>query len=122
MNFVENGLKRLLEQQQKYNSVDAVYRSGDKTAQVRAVCAGTGSGSNKAGEVELAAGERSFVISREDWPDDPQAGDSITTDGKVYEVSHTAAGVAFYWTNGYHLARRIYTKYLGIETEINDAD
>ena len=122
MGFIKDGLDFLLEQQLELNSVEAVYRSGDSTAQVRAICAGVGSGSNVAGGIDLGGNERDFIISAADWAVDPLPGDTITTGGRVFEVATIPGEGCYRWTSGYHKARRIHTKYLGAETETNDAD
>ena len=120
MSLLEKGLSHLHKTMKEVNSVDAVYRSDGKTAQVRAICAGVGSGSKVAGGLELGANARDFIISAADWQDDPLPGDTITTAGRVYEVATIVGEGCFRWTSGYNISRRIHTKYLGTETD--DAD
>lgn len=121
-NIMEESREYLLDTMLRFNSVAAVYQSGEKTAPVRAI-PGNGGGTSKFGEgVDLGAHQRDYIIPVEDWPDDPQAGDLILIENRVYEVATNPAGLVWKWTSGYHKARRVITKALQTETYTDDAD
>ncbi len=53
---------------------------------------------------------RDFLISVDDLPDDPEGGDTILYDRRIYEVLAPNGVPAWRWSGTSHLVRRIHTK------------
>ena len=127
MNLMESGLRFLVEQRIATSSVPATYQTARKDYDVRAVPCKSAKHQNENDVMDLTieANTLDFIIPSTDLPVDPQRGDLIIANGKVYEVNNYSAGssvgtVAWFWCEGcYEVARRIHTKCVGLEDEFS---
>ena len=121
MNFMESGLRWLVEKRIETSSVPAVYSRGDESLDVRAVPCRTDANANDSLDLTVEANTLDFIIPAADLPFDPICGDRITARGKIYEVNNWTSNeyvgtVAWRWCEGcYEVARRIHVKCLGSE-------
>lgn len=123
MNLMERAKRHLVDRLIQCDSVEAVYHSVGIEKPVRVIPRTTRRSVNDASNISLDGDNFDFIISAEDWPNDPISGDRIICRGKVYEVNAFAetnliGAVTWRWCEGvYGTARRIHVKMIGYENE-----
>ena len=63
--------------------------------------------------VTIRVESRDFLVSVETLPREPQRGDRITYDGRIYEVLAPNGEPVWRWSGPQHVTRRIHTKEIG---------